>query len=302
MRLVLIGGGGAVGRDLTLALRHRGIDFDVWERDYYTLEGGVYSAVDASPDRIGDIYSAEKRLWVNLAGLGDAYQCDYMPQAAVKANTELAGTYSRLAAVRETPLLHLSTWEVYGGSEGAKAECPVLNEESMCSPSSVYARTKYYGESLSLQIGEILDNRVAVLRIGPVVGPNMRRRTAVRSFIEASLRDEQLQIAGTGRQIRQFLDYRDLARAVQLFAEADEWRASVYNIASADPVSVRQLAQLIRDMSGKGELVRGAVSREEPGQFLLSTDRVLREHQWEAEISIAETLEHVLGLWSSEAS
>ena len=249
MHVILIGGGGAVGRDLTLAFGKLGISYDLWERDYYTLRGARFRTGEARIDDIADTLSARGRLWINLAGLGDAYQCDRTPSSAVELNVELATRYSRLASTRGMPLLHVSTWEVYGSGHG------VADEDASCRPTSIYAHTKYMGEAAAVQIGGILGNPVAAIRIGPVMGPSMRQRTALRSFADAAFAGRPLHISSGGMQVRQFVDYRDLARAVLAFARADRWNHLIYNVAPAAPVSILELAQLVLAMHPGMELV-----------------------------------------------
>ncbi len=286
--LVLIGGGGVVGRDLTHAFAESGMPVDIVERDYYTVAGAKRFREGASALEVLLEVSRTGSVWVNLGGLGDAFACERDPSAAVSMNVVLAIDIARIASKIRIPLIHISTWEVYGLSGQA------LEETITCSPKGVYALSKYVGESSASQVASMMGGRFAAMRIGPVIGPNMRDATVLRSFAVRASSGQALEVVGRGAQGRQFLDYRDLGRAVLSLARSDCWTHSVYNVASDTMTTIHDLAMLISARFNGIGIRYVEATRIEPPTAYLPTARMFDEFLWKPEFSMHETLEHVI--------
>lgn len=292
--LILIGGDGAVGRDLVDVLQAHGAAVDVVERGFTSRAGERSPLDEGSVAATCRRLTTENSVWVNLAGIGDAYRCELDPSAAVYFNVETPVELSRQAADADAPLIHLSTWEVYGRTTGE------LHEDSGCAPNSVYARTKYLGETAALETAAILGGRCVAVRIGPVLGPSMRAATAARAFYDAAARGEPLHLANGGAQARQFLDYRDLADALVALAAARSWPSAVYNIAHESQTTIDQLAKLIASRFPGTTTRHGEARRTEPSSAVMDVSRARAELGWCASRGIDESVEHLIGHWSQD--
>ncbi|MBW3579033.1 MAG: NAD-dependent epimerase/dehydratase family protein [Actinobacteria bacterium] len=114
-----------------------------------------------------------------------------------------------------------------------------------------YAWSKLTDEAIaqwySARIGRVVIGRFANV-YGPGATFDPERSTVVHSLVKKAVDAAPggtLRVWGAGDVIRSFIHVRDAARAVVTILERAE-NGSVYNIDSADPVSIRRLAETIR--------------------------------------------------------
>src|SRR4029077_2352186 len=132
-----------------------------------------------------------------------------------------------------------------------------LDEDSAISlPSHLYTATKIAGEMYCRSYNELYGGEHTILRFGIPYGPRARPAAVVPAFVLRAQRGEALTIAGDGRQTRQFVYVEDLADGVVaglLPAAANR----VFNLVGEEEVSVRQIADTVRELVAPVPLVHG---------------------------------------------
>ncbi len=105
---------------------------------------------------------------------------------------------------------------VYASSSSVYGDCPVmpLREDAVCQPVSPYGVTKLAGEHLCGLYAKAHGLHTVALRFFTVFGPRQRPDMAFNKFIRAMLRDEWIDIYGSGRQTRDFTFVRDIVDAL----------------------------------------------------------------------------------------
>ncbi len=185
----------------------------------------------------------------HLAAVASVPEAEENPARCRRVNVE--GTEKVLAAAERNGVervVFFSSAAVYG----EPAELP-LKETSPTNAISVYAESKLAGEGMCLSWSERTGGQTVVARIFNGFGPRQRADTSyaavVSRFLTAALSGKPLPIFGTGKQTRDFIFAKDVAKAVLHAAESGF--CGVVNIASGKETSVLQLAQAVMSVAGE---------------------------------------------------
>jgi UDP-glucose 4-epimerase len=134
-------------------------------------------------------------------------------------------------------------------------------EEMIPEPASPYAITKLEGEYYCALFAATRGLPAVALRYFNVFGPRQNPASAYAAaipiFIRRALRGEPITIHGDGKQTRDFISVRDIARANAFFA-VESPLTGVFNVARGGSLSIRELAEQIVRMTGSSsEIVHG---------------------------------------------
>ena len=134
----------------------------------------------------------------------------------------------------ECRLVYISTAAVYDYESGT-----LLTETTELKINSGY---KYEKRNSELKIINKCDS-YCILRISSPYGPRQKNMAVIKRFIDAVYRGENIFYFGTGKRTQNFIDVRDIAQAVLKCIECKE--NGIFNIASENAISMRELADLI---------------------------------------------------------
>jgi dTDP-L-rhamnose 4-epimerase len=142
--------------------------------------------------------------------------------------------------------------------------CPVCREplrplpvpeDAPLRPASVYAATKVHQEHLCFAFARETGVPVTALRYHNVYGPRMPRDTPYSGvaaiFMSALARGDSPLVFEDGRQLRDFVHVRDVARANLLALAADAPYRGALNVASGTPHSVGEMATALAQAAGE---------------------------------------------------
>jgi dTDP-L-rhamnose 4-epimerase len=136
---------------------------------------------------------------------------------------------------------------------GRALEPQPIRESAPTDPRTVYAATKLHQEHLCASYAREEDVTTMILRYHNVVGSRMPRDTpyaGVAAIFRSALeRGRPPRVFEDGRQLRDFVHVRDVARAGVL-ALRPEAPAGVYNVASGEPHSVLEMAAALAEAFG----------------------------------------------------
>jgi dTDP-L-rhamnose 4-epimerase len=129
-----------------------------------------------------------------------------------------------------------------------------VTEDAPLEPTSVYAATKVHQEHLCMAFVRATGAPVTALRYHNVYGPRMPRDTPYAGvaaiFASALARGDAPQVLEDGRQRRDFVHVRDVARANVLALTATEPFHGALNVASGTPRTVAEMAESLADAMG----------------------------------------------------
>ena len=145
-------------------------------------------------------------------------------------------------------------WEVR--NEAGDTLTPVATPESKTpSLASVYALSKYDQEQMCLMIGRAYQIPTVALRFFNIFGPNQALSnpyTGVLAIFASRLLNNRAPLINEdGYQKRDFVSVYDVARACRLALETKAADGQVFNVASGNQYTVRQLGQRIAQVLGK---------------------------------------------------
>ena len=162
-----------------------------------------------------------------------------------------------------------------------------ITETHPINPPTVYHITKFFGE---LVLQKLLGkDRIVVFRIPSPIGRKTAPNKIVPVFVKNAIENIDFNILGQGKRIQNYIDVRDIARAVECAIERQS--SGIFNIASERSHSNKELAELcIKLFNSSSKINYAGEDKEEDFQWIVSTDKAKRELGFTAKYSIEETL------------
>jgi UDP-glucose 4-epimerase len=166
------------------------------------------------------------------------------------------GTFNILELSRDTgvkKVVHASTGSVYG-----EAQYFPQDELHPLMPTSYYGVSKLAGEKYAKVFEHLYGLNTTILRYFHVYGPRQEsadnRGGVVAIFTRRALEGKPLWIYGDGTQQRSFTYVKDIVYANLYVASHPETKGEVFNCASGLKITVEELAQEIKRLSGHSDL------------------------------------------------
>jgi dTDP-L-rhamnose 4-epimerase len=194
---------------------------------------------------------------------------------------------------RSRRALDRGEFEPVCGSCGESLRPTATTETDRLEPRNVYAATKLHQEHLAAIFGREHGVAVCALRYHNVYGPRMPANTPYAGvasiFRNAIAAGRPLEVFEDGRQMRDFIHVRDVARAnVRALSSAI---SGTFNIATGEPHSIGEVATALVEASPAGThppVVSGRHRLGDVRHVFASPDRARRALGFTAEISFAE--------------
>ena len=243
-----------------------------------------------------------KVLAVNVAGterlLRAAHSCTWNPHVVVASSSEV---YGRGAAGRG---------DSSPGSDGdGRYPAPAFREdmEPVMGSSTVsrwnYSISKVADEAFGLSYARRFGMKVIVVRLFNTIGPRQMGRygMVVPRFVEQAVSGHPITVYGDGSQQRSFCDVRDVVKALDLLADNPRSVGEIVNVGNNREISIRELAELIKQRAGSDSAITYVPYREaygadfeevyhrkpDLGKLLRLTDF---RHQWSLEQTIDDLI------------
>jgi len=140
-----------------------------------------------------------------------------------------------------------STAAVYGILNGK------ASEDLVCKPSSPYGASKLAIENYLSAYERTYGLETVILRYFNVYGSRQKSNDysgVITIFTNKLLRREIPTIFGDGLQVRDFVHVEDIVRANMLAMESENAKGEVFNVASGNSVSILQLLEILRAITG----------------------------------------------------
>ena len=158
------------------------------------------------------------------------------------------GTINVFEAVRQleidSKIVYASSAAVYGGPEN-----PPMTEEHPKKPISPYGVHKLTGEKHMLAYSDQHGLDISAVRIFNTFGERQPRYVMYDFFKKLQEDNSELEVLGTGQQIRDYCHVDDTVRAFEIVAEKGE-TAEAYNLSGENIVSINKLAEMMIDIAG----------------------------------------------------
>jgi dTDP-glucose 4,6-dehydratase len=178
---------------------------------------------------------------------------DYLKYPIPTLKVGSLGTHNTLglAKAKGARFLLASTSEVYGDPQVHPQPESYWGHVNPVGPRGVYDEAKRFSEAMTMAYHRHHGLATRIVRIFNTYGPRMRAHDGrvVSNFVVQALRGEPLTIYGEGNQSRSFCYVSDLIEGIfRLFASD---RVDPTNLGNPNEFTVRELADLVREMIGR---------------------------------------------------
>lgn len=306
-RVLITGGLGFIGLNLTTALRAMKADLRVlnrsWppdpERSQPILEGVTFFKGDIRDAVLVEEAIAGCELIFHLAGKSGPAASNASPLEDLDINAK--GVLTLLEACRHAnpmpKIVFPSSRLVYSPS----LPIPVA-ETSPTVPLSIYGIHKLIAERYLLLYQRLYGLPSTILRVTNPYGPFQRREQhsygIVNWFIHQAMNGRPLTIYGDGSQQRDYVHIDDLVQALLVAGLNDEANGQIFNVGSGSGISFLKMAELIVASVARGGLQYvdwpADAARVETGDFVADTSRIQFSLGWKASIPFSTGINEVV--------
>jgi dTDP-glucose 4,6-dehydratase len=303
MKLLVTGGAGFIGSAFVRLVLGSGRASQVVNLDKLTYAGNLENLLPVAEDPRyrfvhGDICDAKlvndlvaevlPDAIVHFAAESHVDRSILSPEPVFETN--LRGTFTLLEAARrnKTPrFLHVSTDEVYGSIDAPHE----ADEHYPLRASSPYSAAKAGSDLLALSYFITYKLPVTVTRASNNYGPYQFPEKLIPLMISNAMADQPLPIYGDGMQVRDWLYVDDHCRAILAAMERGR-PGEVYNIGGSRSLANVEVVKMMLALLAKPESLMVTV-KDRPGhdrRYALSSDKLMRETGWEAEMPFEQGL------------
>jgi dTDP-glucose 4,6-dehydratase len=309
MRNVLVSGGaGFLGSHLCERLLAAGCRVVALDNHSTGLPGNIahlsahdnFIAVDA--DVTGDLrFGCRFDAVLHLASPASPPAYLRLPVETLLAGS--VGTTRMLDVARAdgARFLLTSTSEVYGEPLVHPQPESYWGNVNPVGPRSVYDEAKRFSEALTTAYRTTYGTDTAIVRLFNSYGPRMRPDDGrmIPTFIRQALRGEPLTVSGDGQQTRSICYVDDTVEGIVRLL--DSGHPGPVNIGSESEMTVLQVAELVREITGSVSPVR-FVPRpaDDPTQRRPDLTLARTLLNWEPEVSAREGLKRTIAWYAHQ--
>lgn len=258
--VLVTGGAGFIGSNLVLTLLSEGYRVTVFdnlstgklENLNTAFKNPNFLFVKGDIRKPADLQCAFKKIQavVHLAAQIDVAASVENPSLTHEINA--TGTLNVLQAAAKhhvEKFLFASSTAVYGNNTNLP-----LTEDIPMAPLSPYAASKAAGEAYVNAYANCYGICATNLRFFNVYGAGNEKSTysgVITKFMVNAHQDQPLLIEGDGKQTRDFIHVNDVVNALLLGLKKENLNNEVFNICTGVPVSINQLADAVKTITGK---------------------------------------------------
>ncbi|HEX8966364.1 MAG TPA: NAD-dependent epimerase/dehydratase family protein [Chloroflexota bacterium] len=317
--VLVTGGLGFIGSNLAIRLLELGAVVTVVDSLIPETGGNAYN-IEPVQDHarlsvrtvdVRDVLAMErlvrnKALIFNLAGQVshiDSMQ-DPFTDLEINCRSQLALLDTCRRVAPETKVVFASTRQIYG--RVPDEQLPV-DERQPPSPVDVNGINKLAGERYHVLYNNVYGIRTSVLRLTNTYGPRMlvknNRQTAIGWLIRQAMDGEQITIFGDGLQLRDFTYVDDAVEAFLMAGANDAANGQVFNVGAIEPISLRELAEMLVEVAGTGSycLVPFPSERKviDIGSIYVDDRKIRRVLRWRPRIDLREGLARTVSYYQA---
>lgn len=164
-------------------------------------------------------------------------------------------TYNVVEAARKNDvgeILFSSSSVVYG----IPTIRPTPEDYGPLKPISLYGASKLASEGLITAFSHLFGMNYYIYRFANVVGKNQTHGVILDFAKKLRKNSKELEVLGDGKQRKSYIDVEDCVDAMLFVYEKSKDAGNIYNIASDDQVSVKEIAELVVNKFSKDAVIR----------------------------------------------
>jgi UDP-glucose 4-epimerase len=306
MKVLVTGGLGFIGSNLTIHLCHQGHQVSVLD-NLDSRMGGNWANLEEVMSKVhmnvqdlldfGQVSAAVlgQDMIINCAA--STSHPSSMREPWLDMDVNVKGTLNLLEAIRRfnprARLIHLGTSTQLGPLKYSPAD-----EQHSEFPTDIYSANKSTSEKYVLIYSNAYQLKASVVRLANVYGP----RAAIHSpdftfnnyFIGLALQDKKITIFGDGAQKRNLLFIDDVVDAILAVANCEKTIGETYFAVGDNHMAVFEIAKKIVDVFGAGrcKTIPWPKDRKsaEIGDAILSNQKIKKDTAWFPKTSLEDGL------------
>jgi UDP-glucose 4-epimerase len=308
--VLVTGGLGFIGSNLAIRLVELGAEVTVVDSLLPELGGNRFN-----------LAPVETRVRVSTADLRDAAAVDDLVEghevvfsvagqvSHIDSMTDPVGDLeincrSQLSLLEALRRLNPRARVVFAGSRqqyGRPRYLPVAEDHPL-EPVDVNGIHKAAAESATLLYHRVHGLPTCSLRLTNTYGPRMQmrhqRQGFVAWFVRLAVEGREIELFGGGESLRDFNEVEDVIDAFLRCGTDDAAVGEVFNLGHPEPVTVRQLAELLLDVAGGGSLRERPFpddrARIDIGSVYADYGKIRDRLGWEPRIGLREGLKRMV--------
>jgi len=235
----------------------------------------------------------------HLAAFVNAGRDPELIDKAVEIN--IRGTLNLLRSLSGSPvesIVHLGTSEVYGDNE------PPFAEDMSARPTSPYSISKVASEHFCHMFYKVHGLPLVCLRPFNVYGEGQGPGMMIPQVISTCLTNRGMDLT-EGRQTREVNHAQDIVEGIVTASMTKSARGEIINLGSGLEISVRKLAERIKELSGStSSLNFGALAYRdnEIWRMFCDNSKAQRILGWKPKIDLEEGLKRTIDWYRQNAS
>ena len=311
MKYLVTGGAGFIGSHLCERLISRGeqaIILDNYSTSSISNIGGFQQQVKVVEGNIlnkslVDELVAESDYVVHLAAALGVLNIVNKPLDSLRTNLQGTEVVLEAANKHKKPILIASTSEIYGKND----KVPLNEEDDRIIGHPLKSRWSYSEAKAvdeSLAYFYYLENKlpIRIVRLFNTVGPRQvgHYGMVLPRFVSAAIKNEPLQVYGTGEQIRCFCHVEDAVRALLQVMDSDKSIGEVFNIGNNQQISILELAKrVIQITDSKSEIIKIPYTEAYPDGFedmqrrVPDISKIKNVLGWSPQIGLDQTIKDI---------
>ena len=178
-----------------------------------------------------------------------------------------------------------------------------VDESHQLSPVDINGVHRLASEQYHRLYDRVYGLNSVILRLTNTVGPRMRVRDARQTFaglwVRNALEGKPLEVWG-GQQIRDFNFVDDVVDALLLAASSTLQGGCVYNLGSNEPLTLEELAEIFRELTGCSISVRPFPQERlgiDIGNYYANYSRATRDLGWAPRTGVREAIRLTLSYY-----
>ena len=203
-------------------------------------------------------------------------------------HTHFIGTVNLISVLNKGCLrkfINIGSSDEYGYSIAPQVE--TMNE----SPFSCYSFSKTCISNFlkMMYVSESFPS--IILRIFLTYGPDQNDDRFLPQIINGCLSDSEFPVS-EGNQIRDFCFISDIVDAIIISLESDVNNAEIFNIASGEPIKIKNIVLLIKEITSKGNPIFGAIPyrNNEVMELYANIDKAKHILKWFPKVNLYDGL------------
>ena len=251
MKVLITGGAGFIGTNLTLGLLNSGYDVKVLDDLSTGLRQNISKDVEFVSGSILETSQVNKAIEdcevvVHLGARGSVPRSIKDPVATHNVNS--TGTLNVLEAART-----LDSHYIFSSSSSVYGSNMILpkNEDMVLRPITPYAASKMSGEGLSLAYAKTYNLPVSTFRFfnifGPWQRPDHEYAAVLPKWISKCMKGDQIEIFGDGEQTRDFTYVGTVVNVILDCISSKVLHPEPVNLAYGNNISLNNVIRLLKN-------------------------------------------------------